>query len=134
MLSRSLGLANRHCRQTWKLPEFSGAAATETYLLNFNEIFDLQNSSELTCIPSKGPVSPEYFSRMQELCDYIKNLTDKSGKPIISGARKTGFLGLMMNLQSFIGIHHTYVEEGQLDYLLARKCSQDQLEHFFGSV
>ena len=60
-------------------------------MLTFNEIFDLQNSSELTGIPSKGPVSPENFSRMQELCDYIKNLTDKSGKPIISGARKTGF-------------------------------------------
>lgn len=47
----------------------------------------------------------------------------------------TGFLGILVALESFKGIFETYVEgNGELDKIFTYRFSQDHLENFFGAI
>ena len=61
-------------------------------------------------------------------------LSDVQGKPLISTALKTGFLGLIIAAKSFQNIFRSYVETGKLNYILTFKFSQDHLETIFSLV
>ena len=53
----------------------------------------------------------------------------------MSGPRKKGFLGFLVNIRSFQAIFKIYVEEKELlSYLLGHKFSQDPMEMIFGTI
>ena len=53
----------------------------------------------------------------------------------MSGPRKKGFLGYLINIQSYEAIFKLYAEEKQyLKYVLGHKLSQDHLEMMFGTI
>jgi hypothetical protein len=59
----------------------------------------------------------------------------KRDQRVVSGPRKKGFLGFLVNIGSFQAIFKIYVEEKELlSYLLGHKFSQDHLEMIFGTI
>ena len=62
----------------------------------------------------------------------IKRKTDNR---VVSGSRKRGFLGFLINLKSYETLFNTYVEDKNLlSFILGHKLSQDHLEMFFGAI
>jgi hypothetical protein len=54
---------------------------------------------------------------------------------VVDGPRKKGFLGFIINFQSYTGLFNKYVEEKQfLASILGHKLSQDHLEIMFGTI
>lgn len=72
------------------------------------------------------------FMQRAEL--YINSLTESSGKKLLDGRRKTGFLGFLSNISAYKTMFEHLVEGGFLKYLLTYKTSQDHLELFFGGI
>ena len=93
LLSKSVADALDHCRENLKMKEFEGSEATSNFIRKINDIFDLQNSSSKFGKGLKSPFDPQNQPLINELTDYLKSLTDCRGKSLISGRRKTGFLG-----------------------------------------
>ena len=49
-------------------------------------------------------------------------------------SRKTGFMGIVCNIEAVMNIFNNNVVNGPLLYLCTYKLSQDPLEHFFGLI
>ena len=142
LLSRSVALSLRFCREDLKLPQFQGSEATEEFILYMNNIFDLLNSR---CLFTRGSnlytnaMSVEnqqtWFPVMEETKKYLNGLTNTKGESLLrSDVRKTGFLGIFCNIHAVQKIFSDHVVNGDLKYLCTYKLSQDPLEHFFGLV
>ena len=140
VFSRSVAKSLKFCREVLKLPDFQHSEATEEFLLIMNDIFDLFNSKSPAGIKLKGPMrtsNKKYWQPVLERTrSYIGSLTNG-----VTGAnmtrkdpKKTGFLGIVCNIQAIERIFDNVVTEGGCHYLLTYKCSQDHLEHFFGVV
>ncbi|KYN03298.1 THAP domain-containing protein 9, partial [Cyphomyrmex costatus] len=68
---------------------------------------------------------------------YIKSLRILKGntmKPILESSRKTGFLGIIVGMQSVFRISHYLFTNNLITYVLTYKFSQDHLETFFSSI
>jgi hypothetical protein len=81
------------------LEMFQGSEATCNFMRVFDEIFDLTNSSNIHAKGFKSPIKAcnidAKVSRIMLLTDYVKNLTDIHGKPLLHSRRKTGFVGFL---------------------------------------
>ena len=123
-------------RDILNLDEFKGSEETTKFIRIMNDIFDLQNTSNFRHHSYRKPMTADncehLFRRMNECCDYLSKLTDKNGLRLVKSKRKTGFLGLIMNCQSFIMICERFIKSGRLKFLMTRRFSQDFLEHTFG--
>ena len=71
---------------------------------------------------------------MESCASYILGLKDSTGKRIVDGGRKLGFVGFLVNFKAVKSIYSEFVEKGILKYLLTFKLSQDHLESFFGAI
>nr|CAI5846406.1 unnamed protein product [Callosobruchus analis] len=137
-LSKSVADALLYLCNDLKLQAFQNVKATVTFLKYFNDLFDILNSrNKLAKYVFKRPLSPataeHFFSSFDEVSIYIKNL--KLGSiPVIQSARKTGFLGFLIDIESLKCIYKTYILEKRLNFILTNKLSQYHLELFFGAI
>ena len=138
VFSRSVAKSLEFCREVLKLPEFQNSQATEEFIMIMNDIFDIFNSKSQAGYKLKRPMCNSNRKYWQPVLDrtktYISSLTNG-----ISGAnmtkkdpKRTGFLGIVCNIQAIERIFENVVTEGKCSYLLTYKCSQDHLEHYFG--
>ena len=136
------GVANAltYCNESLKLPQFKGCEATVSFLKHVNGAFDVLNSRNHLASGSKSPLKKENFERsiqiLNDCKDFLLGLKDAAGVLMHKGPRKTGFLGLIYSMHSFINLHKKLVlsEEEPLNQLLGYKFSQDHLELFFSAV
>jgi len=67
------------------------------------------------------------------LTDYVKNLTDIHGKPLLHSRRKTGFVGFLGTLQSIVNVSRRLLAKNYL-CVLTYRFSQDHLETLFSRI
>ncbi|CAH0558772.1 unnamed protein product [Brassicogethes aeneus] len=138
-LSKSASDAINFLRENIQDPDFANSEATSAFLLKFNDLFDILNSrNRLSKYFYKKPFSPAtydtFISHLNNMKEYILSLTLRS-VPIVKSIRKTGFLGLLICIESIIKMYNIYVvEKKYLKYILTYKLSQDHLELFFGAI
>ena len=139
VLSRSVALSLKFCREELNLPQFKGSEATEEFLLIINDIFDLLNSRSKyssSFYSMKNAMSDEnkdvWMPVFDKTKEYLLGLSSMNGKSMVKeDSRKTGFAGFLLNIEAFKLIYAQLVVNGPLQYLCTYKFSQDPLEHFF---
>jgi hypothetical protein len=68
-----------------------------------------------------------------DLEKYVSLMTDNKGVNILKTNRKTGFLGIIINLRNTFTLFEDLNKKG-LEFLLTYKLCQDFLETFFGAI
>ena len=121
------------------LEQFQGCEETVKFIEIFNALFDILNSRNLRSYGWKAPMSSHnyvvYLDFLQKAKLYILSLCEsKNGQKLITGCRKTGFVGFLICINSAISLYSTLVQSGQVKFLLMYKFSQDHIELFFGKV
>lgn len=136
--SSSVADALDFCEFTLRLPQFQGAHATARFIRIFDRLFDLLNSRNPLAKSFKAALRNEnaasWKAFLQEAENYITELTDANGRPVIESLKKTGFVGLLICMHSTADLFERLVATGKLQYLLTHKMSQDHLEIFFGCI
>ena len=119
------------------LEMFQGSEATCNFMRVFDEVFDLTNSSNIHAKGFKSPIKAcnidAKVSRIMLLTDYVKNLTDIHGKPLLHSRRKTGFVGFLGTLQSIVNVSRRLLAKNYL-CVLTYRFSQDHLETLFSRI
>ena len=140
VMSRSVSLSLKFCREELKLPQFQGSEATERFLIIMNDIFDILNTNtKYSMWPLKRAMSSENKNTWKPVLDktynYVSTLKtfDNISLPI-SDSRKTGFVGLLANIRAIQCIFNDIVIFGPMFFICTIKLSQDPLEHFFGLI
>ena len=139
-LSAGVADALEFCDGKLTLPQFKGCGPTVKFIYVLDHLFDVINSRNPLAKNFKSPMRKsnyEYTKKfLDEATEYIKDLKDRDGKPILKSGRKTGFLGFLMCIQAVEGLAEDLVnsEKPVLKYILTYKMSQDHLELFFGAV
>lgn len=158
VLSNSVATALQFCREDAKLNAFKNAHATEVFIRNMNNLFDIFNSRNLKQFDFKQPLNSRnkemVFTFLEAMKEYIhglkiKNVTKrkiiqdgkkkfvilKNYKPILECACKTGFLGILIGIESLKSLYTRLVEgDNLLSFIPTYKCSQDHIEIFFGMI
>ena len=132
VLSKSVATAIDYCRDVLKLKQFSDSECTTEFLRKMDTIFNVMNSS---CGPnardSKAPLSADnkesWLKGFDETEMYIYELSDATGKAILDGRRKTGFLGVLSNIQALKQLYLNLVDSEKMRCIPTRKLSQDHL-------
>ncbi|VEN42830.1 unnamed protein product [Callosobruchus maculatus] len=135
-----LGFLREDVREPEINTKFAGSEATEEFLLLFNDCFDIMNScSQYSTYKFKRALSAStsgyIFDRLLDIKKYISSLK-YAGRSILLSGRKCGFLGMLINIESILGLYHHFIasEMPKLKYLLTYKLSQDHLEIFFSAI
>ena len=140
VISASVADALEYCDVELHLPQFSECAATVGFLRIFDAAFDLLNSRNPCGTGFKAPMrltNREWWMNViDSTVQYVMALKESSGKLMIEGKRKTGFLGFIICLRSVKEIFERLVActYPPMRYLTTYKLSQDHLELFFSSV
>lgn len=139
LLSNSVADALHYCENELKLKKFEGCTATVNFIRIVNDVFDVLNSHSVRPPGWKKAVCPENIGLIEALFEgaitYFRNLKLQSGQLVICSRRKTGFIGLIINMQSTIQLFKYLVEELKvLKYLPMYKVSQDHIELFFSAI
>lgn len=138
-LSKSVSDAIDFLREDQNCPGFQDSTATSEFILIFNNIFDIFNSRNRFAKysfkkPFSQATSTQFFNYMEFVKNYILGLS-LNQLPIVRSARKTGFLGFLICIESLKNMYKLYVEDQKkLKYILTYKLSQDHLELFFGAI
>ncbi|KAK9696491.1 hypothetical protein QE152_g31863 [Popillia japonica] len=138
VLSKSVSAALRFCQSDLELSQFEDSEATSIFCEIFNNAFDILNSR---CTFAKyqynRPISEATYKSMKlqirEIINYIENVKLPSGQTILTSQKKTGFLGIIINLKNVFNLYDAY-HKRNLKYLSTYKLSQDHLEIFFSAV
>jgi DNA transposase THAP9 len=138
-LSTSVADALDFCEQKLKLPQFSGAGPTASFIRIFDRLFDILNSRSPVSRSFKAPlrINNEFLWRpfLEKARKYIMTLREsRGGKLMTSSQRKTGFVGFVTCIQSVQELFDRTVKTDCVKYLLTYKISQDHLELFFGCI
>ena len=151
-LSNSVAAAIEVCDKVLKYPQFLNSSAACKFLKVFNKVFDLldsRNSNPKSIKPglmkeNKNVWSTEfvvirkYILHLQMVKPSGEEPSSKKRKTdnrVVTGSRKRGFLGFLINLKSYETLFNTYVEDKKLlSFILGHKLSQDHLEMFFGAI
>ena len=139
VMSRSVSLSLKYCRETLNLKEFCGSEATEEFLLRINDIFDLLNSRckySTSYYPMKNALSLEnkdiWLPAFEKASNYLLGLKNMKGECLVKyDSRKIGFLGILCNIAAIKYLFAQLVENGSMSYLCTYKLSQNPLEHLF---
>ena len=137
-LSASTADALDFCREKLKLSEFQGSEATSSFIRLIDSLFDIMNSKNILAKGFKSPMQQcnktiwkELFSRSLK---HLSEITDASGRKLINSPRKTGFIGFIININSFSFLFEELVERQKMKFLLTYKGSQDHVELFFCAI
>jgi hypothetical protein len=138
-LSSSVADSIDFCREHLKLSEFQDSQHTSKFIRVIDVLFDIMNSRNALAKGYKAPmtkINKNHWSKIfSDSIEYISNLQDLQGKKLVHSPRKTAFIGLLINIQSLQFLFKTLVEdEGQMNYLLTYKLSQDHIELFFSAL
>jgi DNA transposase THAP9 len=155
LLSASVADAIELCDKDLKLEQFSESDGTCEYLRMFNIAFDLLDSkvnfSKGTKIPMRSDNRHVWGDYFQQISSFIRGLRHRNSAEavplvpvakktkkddrVVAGPRKKGFIGFLVNIESYTEIFNLYVEKkGFLKYILGHKLSQDHLEMMFGTI
>lgn len=158
LLSRSIALALKFCRDVLKLDSFEDSEGTEKFIMIFNDLFDIFNSRRLTqhgfCHPLCPENKTEIFEYLENAKKYILNLKIKSTRKrkfsenqntvqlkiksfesVLAVKCSPGFKGLLICIESLKHLFKTLVEDShELNYVTTYRLSQDHIELFFGSI
>lgn len=124
-------------------PQFAKVEPTVNLVRIVNDLFDVSNSTDSTkANPLKNPMSEKNIDDILRLFQhankYIRGLqVMENGKKVklCSTQVKTGFQGLLVNIQSLTEIYKEIVIEKKLmKSISTHSMSQDHLEVFFGKV
>ena len=160
-ISNSVANAIEICDEKLKLKEFENSRETCKFLRIFNRAFDLLDC-KARFNPVKPPLmesnKQQWSSDFKEIEAYIFSLhhvappavpvlddgavpakkrkkVEEEDTRVVVGSRKRGFIGFLINIQSYREIFRIYIEEkGLIQYLLGHKLSQDHLEQLFGGI
>ena len=154
VLSNSVADAIEFCDKDLGLKQFSQSSGTCEYLRIFNMAFDLLDSKVPFTKFTKMPLRKEnkavwtaYFGQIDSFIRglYHINPTSSTTEPaakkrklalrVVTGQKKKGFLGFLVNIKSYQAIFDLYVDKKEfLKYILGHKLSQDHLELMFGTI
>lgn len=86
---------------------------------------------------SKVPLSMDTFERiipfLNDATEYIKALKIH-GTNILKSSKKTGFLGLLINVYNVKRIFDECMQTGKLEHITTYSLGQDPLKSFFGRI
>lgn len=135
VLSSSVSKAIYICRTDLELKKFKNSEATEEFIQEINDLFDIFNSRNIRQTHFNEPISSKNYSviikKLNNCVKYISQLSLKGGKKIIESQRKTGFLGFLICINSLKGLYKDICATGQVSHIPLYQCSQDHLELFF---
>lgn len=140
IFSRSVADSLSFCKTELNLKEFDDSEATQQFINGFNDLFDILNSRRLTAPGLKKPISKKNWAEINNILDmchsYIIMLRFPDGQSVLNSNRKTGFLGLLICINSLKVLYAKYIDSDNaiLDYLCTYKMSQDHIELFFSAV
>jgi hypothetical protein len=140
VFSSSVADAIEYCDLDLKHPSFRNTAGTVNFCRTIDKLFDILNTrNSLSKSPFKKPLSEVNISSTKaffaEAKNYILNLKNLSGEKMVLSKRKTGFIGLIINMLSVESIVEKYIiEKKYFNYLLTYKLSQDHIETFFCAI
>lgn len=125
-----------------KYEDFSGSEKLSEFLRLVNNIFDVVNIGEgkPTDKQFKQPICEANLEKVRELFDsfkrFVSGLTMESNrkKERHSVLNETGFLGLLVNIESTLGIYQDYVKGSHSPYFYTFKYGQDSLETWFSLI
>lgn len=137
--SNSVADALELCENEFKLPEFQGCGPTANFIRLFNNLFHCLNSRWLRPPGYKKAIFCKNYGEILKFffdCRlYINQLKLETGQLITTSCRKTGFIGMLINMSSAISLYNRLVVDNQfLEYLPLYKVSQDHLELFFSAI
>ncbi|KAF0686751.1 Uncharacterized protein FWK35_00035301, partial [Aphis craccivora] len=135
LLSKSVADALKFCKYKLNIDDFAGVDATVNFIELFNSAFDILNSRSINAVGEKKAMCKENFQYIAEFTEmfteYVKDLKVKEKNdfvPVLESNRKTGFIGILVCLNSLLQLHSKLIVTGVLEYF------KDHLELFFGSI
>lgn len=139
LLSRSVAEALLYCKNYLNLRDFQNCEPTASFILLLNNAFDILNSRQLNHFDYKKALCQANIESIREFyytfSIYVNNLKLLNNNVhVLKSPRHTGFLGLLMCINSLLGIYDDYIKNNKLKFLPTYKLSQDHLELFFGSI
>lgn len=120
--------------------EFANCDATVEFVRVLNGVFDILNSRSNAGDGFKRPLCKENFEEIAKFLEYAEEyirsiIIDSTGKPVLRTCYKTGFLGILVDINSFRLMYQEYVVEKQLlKEIPTYQFSQDHVERFFGAA
>lgn len=139
LLSNSVADALEFCQKELRLYGFEDCEGTINFIRILNDVFDVLNSCSIRPPGWKKAICPENIGLVEAFFEgaisYISNLKFPSGNLVIDSKRKTGFIGLIIDMRSAILVFRQLVlEEKKLKYFPVYKISQDHVELFFSAI
>lgn len=123
---------------------FDDCAGTIRYCRIMNRLFDILNTTYSGTLESdkkninKMPLSIKNVEPfLDEVSKYIPTLRIRNKNilvNILESRKKTGFLGLLVNIHNLKMIFEDYVATKKMEYMATFHLGQDPLESFFGRI
>ena len=132
LFSQSIAAALDYCRDVLKLPQFEGSEATSGFCRIMDTLFNIMNSSYPNVnYDSKAAISAnnkeEWLNIFDETSLYIRKLFTPQGIRIIDDKKKTGFIGILSNIEALKLVYLNLVDSDILNYIPTRKLNQDPI-------
>uniref|UniRef100_A0A2A4JJZ8 THAP-type domain-containing protein n=1 Tax=Heliothis virescens TaxID=7102 RepID=A0A2A4JJZ8_HELVI len=139
LLSNSVADALEFCNVELQLSSFRDCEGTINFIRIMNDVFDVLNSCSIRPPGWNKAICQENFGLVEALFEgaigYIQKLKFPSGDLVVKSRRKTGFIGLIVNMRSSLDLFRHLVMETQiLKYLPLYKISQDHVELLFSAI
>jgi len=138
ILSESVSKALIYCKEIDQ-PNCGEASATAEFCTMINQAFDILNSrNQFSKSPFNISINLNTINKYEEFSkrfkNYIGGLTFCNGQKIVDSNRNTGFIVLILSLESAINLFKYLHYNHSLKYLLTYKISQDHLESYFSAM
>lgn len=147
LFSASVAEALSFCEIELDMSDFDGATPTSKFISLINDVFDILDSRSRQN-GNKKALNSENFETAYKIMDearnvlmslsaYVKNRNGESRKmKLIDSPRYTGFLGLLVCIESTKSIFQDLIQNQQnsLKYMPLHRISQDHIELFFSIV
>lgn len=138
LFSNSVADALNFCCEL-QIAGFDDVEGTVEYLKTINNLFDVLNSRHMAQLHYKKPVCPgnkdKVFETLEKAKRCLTSIKLSDGTKAIITPRKTGFIGLLVCIESLKALYIQLIEKDQkLKYIPAYKISQDHLELMFGHI
>lgn len=131
--------------QTNNVAAFAHAGATIHFIRTFDHLFDILNTQRVinkNTSPFKSAMNAnnikdvlEFFKTAKTYILGLQLRTNNGYVPVVKSRIKTGFRGILINIESVSSMYTKYVQESQTMQMLATyRLSQDHLEMFFRKI